>query len=152
MNEQETKIASYIERAKEAQETRRSAPSEVVGGKSIIPQKKIIERLAAATGGQDNPDGFHYWFGDRDLLDEYFDKGNEPALTREKKWEHYQGDPCLRIPTDIYMRELERLAATSRRMIKDGPIMEAAEMQAAKDLGVNPESISEQTEIIDEAP
>uniref|UniRef100_A0A6M3IH54 Uncharacterized protein n=1 Tax=viral metagenome TaxID=1070528 RepID=A0A6M3IH54_9ZZZZ len=109
-------IESLQERAKSAQEMRRSAPAVDAAGFVTVPQKDIINRVARTEGGQDGK--WHYTFQDKNLLDELADKGYEPALDPNTgKWIWYHGDPLMKIPTDLFELSLKENSARSAALL-----------------------------------
>ena len=112
-------------RAVAAREMRRKAPEISVSGKVSVPQKEIINRISKKEGGQDGK--WHYSFQDRRNVDALIDRGYEPAINPDtKKWEHYLGDPLMKLPTKDFEQILEENSAASRSMLGQAMKADAA--------------------------
>ena len=55
-------VNELLELARQAQAQRKAAPLVTVTGDFSIPQKDMIKRLAAKTGGQNKKGGYHHLF------------------------------------------------------------------------------------------
>ena len=110
------RLVDYMERAKRAQELRRSAPEASVDGDLRIPQKELIHKFAEPFGGQDKE--MHFWFGDRKRAEMDVDRGNVPVMDKGKQvtWE---GDPMWMIPMDLHAQDLEANKRKSDRMLRN---------------------------------
>jgi len=109
-------IAEQIARAKAAQEMRASAPAVDVHGFVTIPQKDIINRLAADEGGQDGE--FHYTFQDRFDVEKMIDQGYEPVIDPNTgKQVFFQGDPLMKTPTALFEQSLRENKARSDALL-----------------------------------
>jgi hypothetical protein len=115
----ESAVAEMVARAKRAQDLRKTAPPITASGDVTVQQKVLINKYAASSGGQDNKDGYHFWFGNRKLLQHNIDQGNEPVIdpiTGEHV--HYEGDPMLKCPTWMHRQNLNVAVAKSAMMLK----------------------------------
>jgi len=112
-----SEIDTYLEMAKKAQESRKAAPL-VVAGKATIPQKLIIKRVAESTGGQDAPEGYHYWFADHKTLKENAMLGNQPVMENGELVRH-ESDVLLATPTWMVKERLAADVALSNRRLND---------------------------------
>lgn len=120
------KIADMQERARAAQQQARALRKEAPGvmlqdPMHRIPQKDLFKKYAERDGfkGQDDPAGFHYMFGDRNMTDQYPDLGYEPVLEKGTggtvKQVTWGGDPMWKIPTDLHNAQLKENADRANR-------------------------------------
>jgi len=119
LDEEQRAAARWTLKAQIAQKRRREVPLTTLDGDEAIPQKEAIKRFAAPHGGQDAEDGFHFGFMDWDLMDSYADKGYEPQLDDEGRIFKMGKDPLMKIPTDLYAEEQERVRMRDARQMRD---------------------------------
>ena len=134
------KIVEMEARAKEAQGQARALRKQAPNGVLLDPiqsveQKVLIDRAAKEMGfkGNDDPNGMHFMFGDRDMTDQYPDLGYLPRTVMgnggTRKQEMCKGDPMWMIPTDIYDGRIKDNAARANKL---------ARQQAKSDLDRSP--------------
>lgn len=144
------KLQEMIDAARAAQEQarqmRKQAPDvDLMAPVKDIPQKTLIKQWAEMDGftKNDEPGGYHYMLGDRDMAAQYPYLGYEPVIDRRPggtgKQDGYQGDQAWKIPTDLYQAQLEENAKRSRAKLPD--VYESEMRKSKAKPGVSDEEI-----------
>ena len=143
-------IESDLAIARAAQQRRREeAPLTTLAQARKVPQKVQMETYAPEC--IDKKDGrgrvikkadWHGMHGDRDKYREYLQAGYEPVLDERGEPVYYGGDPALKIPVELYERDLKQAKMLSDAMVGEKFAEESANTKA------NPVAQDEVTELI----
>ena len=108
--------ALYLKLAEAAKAQREASGDIGVLASRTVPQKDIINRLAASTGGQDKE--LHFMFGDRTKSLDYANQEYKPAIDPATgEWVKCEGDPCWCIDAKLYKARLDAQALRSTEIL-----------------------------------
>lgn len=113
------KVLDQITRARLQRQKRLKAPLAFLK-QTRIPQKLQVARIAKDQGfkGNNDPEGNHYFHGDRNMSEIYVDQGYEPSVV-DGKQESYQGDPVWQMPTKQWEKLQKAETDVRRQKMKD---------------------------------
>lgn len=111
-------VNELLELARQAQAQRKAAPLVTVTGDFSIPQKDMIKRLAAKTGGNNAKGGYHHICIPQENARAYAQRGYEVVWDEDLgQVATYESDVVVRCPTDMWLQIDAANRAKSNRMV-----------------------------------